>query len=260
MTRRGLLGALWVCGTLACGDAGGGAEDDTTDGGQMTAAPTGTSDTPTGPGDPSGEPGGVCEPDMHSGEGTYYAADGSGNCSFDAGPDPLIAAMNHTDYAVAAACGACVEVTGPDATITVRIVDRCPECPAGDIDLSEAAFTMIARKELGRVPISWHYVSCPVTGNLVYRFKEGSSQWWTAVQVRNHRNPIATFEYRDAGGQWKSVARAEYNYFIDEAGMGPGPLDFRVTDVSGNVLEDIGVPLGDATLADGASQFPACGG
>ena len=32
---------------------------------------------------------------MHSGEGTYYGADGSGNCSFDAAPgDPLVAAMN----------------------------------------------------------------------------------------------------------------------------------------------------------------------
>ena len=116
---------------------------------------------------------------------------------------------------------------------------------------------MIAAKELGRVPISWRYVSCPVTGNLTYRFKEGSSQWWTAVQVRNHRNAIASFEVR-IDGAWQSVARAEYNYFIEEGGMGPGPLDFRVTDVEGNVIEDLGVPLGDATSASGASQFPAC--
>jgi hypothetical protein len=39
--------------------------------------------------------GAVCDGAMHSGEGTYYGADGSGNCSFDAAPgDPLVAAMN----------------------------------------------------------------------------------------------------------------------------------------------------------------------
>ena len=72
--------------------------------------PDGTSDTRPdtgGPGgDPSGDPtddpsgggeGGVlCDGAEHTGEGTYYAADGSGNCSFPAGPAdfPMVAAMN----------------------------------------------------------------------------------------------------------------------------------------------------------------------
>ena len=68
----------------------------------------------------------------------------------------MIGAMNHTDYADSAACGACVELTGPNATITIRIVDRCPECPAGDIDLSPEAFAAIAELSQGRVPITWH--------------------------------------------------------------------------------------------------------
>ncbi len=243
--------ALSACGANSGEDHGGADSDagDTDTVGQVTE--------PSG--DPSGA-GGVCEAEMHSGEGTYYGADGSGNCSFDAAPgDPLVAAMNHTDYAGSAACGACVEVVGPDATIVVRVVDQCPECPAGDIDFSEAAFARIADPKLGRVPITWRYASCPVTGNLRYRFKEGSSQWWTAVQVRDHRNAIATFEVRK-GGAWQAVSRADYNYFIDEAGMGPGPFDFRVTDVEGNVVEDLGVPLMEAGEVAGAGQFPACGG
>lgn len=245
--------ALVVVMVLAgCGAHSGGASEGG-DSGQMTGLA----------GDAGSDPsaGGVCDGVMHSGEGTYYGADGSGNCSFDAAPgDPLVAAMNDADYAGAAACGACVEVTGPDATIVVRVVDRCPECPAGDIDFSEAAFAMIASKELGRVPITWQYTSCPVSGSLAYRFKEGSSQYWTAVQVRNHRNPIASFEVSDGMGGWKSVPRADYNYFIDAGGMGPGPFDFRVTDTLGNVVEDRGVPLIEAGDAPGAGQFPACGG
>lgn len=252
---------VWGCALAAglcaaCGDAGeDGAADDASAAGDPSGDPSGA----TG-GDPTDvSPGLYCEEGQRTGEATYYAADGSGNCSFPAAPgDPLIAAMNHTDYAGSAACGACVRIDGPDGQITVRVVDRCPECPPGDIDLSEAAFTMIAAKELGRVPIAWRYVSCPVDGEIAYHFKEGSSQWWTAVQIRDHRNAIAQLEVRGEDGAWKVVPRLEYNYFVDEAGMGPGPLSFRVTDVAGNVLEDSGIPLLDAAEAPGAQQFPAC--
>ena len=41
-------------------------------------------------------------------------------------------------------CGAHVEISGPKGTIVVRIVDQCPECPEGNIDLSAEAFALIA--------------------------------------------------------------------------------------------------------------------
>ena len=157
-------------------------------------------------------------------------------------------------------CGACVQIDGPSGQIVVKIVDSCPGCAPGDIDLSEGAFPMIAAKELGRVPISWRYVSCATDGPIVYHFKEGSNQWWTAVQIRGHKNPIASLEYKDAMGQWKAVARVDYNYFVEDAGMGPGPYSFRVTDTEGHVLEDSGIPFVEAGDAPGAGQFPACGG
>src|SRR5215468_659791 len=79
-------------------------------------------------------------PAPESGDGTYYAADGTGNCSFDASPnDLMVAAMNDPDYQDAAWCGACLAVTGPKGTVTVRVVDRCPECKHGDLDLSPQA-------------------------------------------------------------------------------------------------------------------------
>ena len=40
--------------------------------------------------------------------------------------------------------------------------------------------------------------------------------------------------------------------------MGPGPIDFRVTDVEGNVVEEIGLTVQDAAEVAGAGQFPAC--
>ncbi|MCY1054398.1 expansin EXLX1 family cellulose-binding protein [Nannocystis sp. SCPEA4] len=228
--------------------------------GETTSGETGTGETTGGPGTGSETTGGLaCESEDHAGKATYYAADGSGHCSFAANPgDDMVAAMNAPDYMASAVCGACVQVDGPDGQIVVRIVDSCPECVAGHIDLDEDAFPMIADKDLGVVPVTWRYVSCPLDGPIVYQFKEGSSQWWTAVQIRNHRNAIATVEFKDAMDQWQGLERVDYNYFIAETGMGPGPYALRVTDVHGNTLEDSGIPLVEAGEAPGAGQFPPC--
>ena len=40
--------------------------------------------------------------------------------------------------------------------------------------------------------------------------------------------------------------------------MGEGPLEFRVTDVLGGVVEDAGIPLLDDDDAPGSAQFPTC--
>lgn len=238
--------SMLLLAALGCGDDGGGAERDLGPTEGMDAGPV--------------EPGMCAAPEAHEGEGTYYTfADGSGNCSFPATPgDLMVGAMNDADYADSAACGTCARIEGPDGVITVRIVDRCPECPAGDIDLSPEAFEQIAPLSAGRVPIRWTYVPCEVSGPVVYHFKDGSNQWWTAVQLRNHRHAIARFEYQDEGGDFVAVPRVDYNYFVDEGGMGPGPFTFRVTDVHGNVLTDSGIPLLDDGDAPGASQFPPC--
>jgi len=209
----------------------------------------------------AGETPASCEPaEERTGEGTYYDfADGSGNCSFDPTPDDLlVGAMNETDYAGSAVCGSCVEIEGPRGMVDVRIVDRCPECAPGDIDLSPEAFSHIANLVDGRVPIRWRQIPCPVSGPIVYKFKDGSNQWWTAVQVRNHRHPVASFEWSGPGGDWLPVERLMYNYFVAPSGMGPGPLSFRVTDIHGHQLVDTGVPqLTDAEFP-GTAQFPPC--
>lgn len=209
---------------------------------------------------------------LHSAQATYYfGADGTGNCTFDAIPgDKMVAALSYLEYSdpqPAAYCGAYAEVTGPKGTIMVRIVDKCPDIPDDPnnpttgcghwhLDLSPEAFDKIADRQLGRVPISWRVVSPELSGPIVYHFKDGSNQWWTAVQIRNHRNPIATFEYKNDQGQWVSVERVDYNYFVKNGGMGPGPYSFRVTDVYGNVLVDSGIVGGDNVSRNGAAQFP----
>jgi len=200
------------------------------------------------------------EPVIHSGEATYYSfASGAGACLFDSTPGNLmIGAMNQFDYENSLICGACVQVTGPLSTIVIRIVDLCPGCSKGSIDLSPLAFSMIADTLLGRVPISWQIVPCDSNNPVKYRFKEGSSQWWTAVQIRNHRYPIYSFEYLTSQQTFKQVNRMSYNYFVEPSGMGPGPFTFRITDIYGHMLTDSLIILSPAEIENGEKQFPLC--
>jgi expansin (peptidoglycan-binding protein) len=195
---------------------------------------------------------------LHQGIATYYDATGAGACGFDPSPNDLrVTALNAEEYNNAAYCGAYVEVYGPSGTVTVRIVDLCPECKTGHLDLSREAFAKIADPVLGRVSITWRIVSPALSGPIAYHFKDGSNQWWTAVQIRNHRNPIAKFEYRTSGGQWVTVPRVSYNYFVQQnPGMGVGPYTFRVTDMYDNTLTDSGIPFIENGTVNGAAQFP----
>ena len=95
-----------------------------------------------------------------TGEATYYAADGTGACGFAASPsDLMVTAINKSQYAKSL-CGRCVSVTGPKGTVKVRIVDLCPGCAFGGLDLGAQAFAKISPLSAGRVKITWSFVPC----------------------------------------------------------------------------------------------------
>jgi expansin (peptidoglycan-binding protein) len=178
--------------------------------------------------------------EVQEGVATFYDADGTGNCSFDASPDDVVA-LALPEYDESASCGGCLRVTGPDGEVTVRVVDSCPPCHEHgvNLDLSESAFAKIADPKRGRIPITYRLVECPVSGNLAFHFKSGSSKYWTAIQVRNHKLPIAKLEYR-RGSSWVAMPRANYNYFVAEEGVGdqPNGLRLRVTASDGQRIEE----------------------
>jgi expansin (peptidoglycan-binding protein) len=193
------------------------------------------------------------------GDATYYDADGTGNCSFDrSASGDLVAALNGPDYAHAAWCGACLAVSGPGGEVVVRVVDQCPGCKHGDLDLGRDAFARIAPLSAGRVRITWQEVACPVSGPIAYQLKSGSNASWVAIQLRNHRYAIDKLEARRSDGSYQALARADYNYFVAPSGLGAGPFALRVTDVRGQVLEDSAIALGDAVSRPGSGQFAVC--
>ena len=86
-----------------------------------------------------------------------------------------------------------------------------------------------------------------MAGNIAYHFKDGSNPWWVAVQVRNHRNPLAQFEVLQNGG-WASLPRQQWNYFWRAPVWAAGRSPSRVTDVFGNQDRYENVPLLDDEL------------
>ncbi len=186
---------------------------------------------------------------------TYYDPSGPWNCGFDHDPQDMdIAAIIGSEYQGSAVCGACAEIQGPKGTLRVRIVDRCPDCTtAGHLDLSPSAFDKLADRALGRVPVKWRFVTCPVTGAMRYRFKEGSSQWWTGIQVRNHHKPIRKLEWLNVL-TWVEVPRQEYNYF-EYSGLGLGPLTLRITSWDGEVVQEVLPGIFDSQVLTGVRQF-----
>ena len=178
--------------------------------------------------------------EQHSGDGTFYTfADGGGACLYDKTSDFHIAALNAPDWANSAWCGACADVSGPNGNaIRVRIVDECADCAKGQLDFHPDAFAVLAPKEQGRIAITWSFVACDAEGPVKYKFKDGSNPFWTAVQVRNSRFPIAKLESSKDGAAWSEAQRQNYNYFLNPGGFGGGATQVRITAQNGETLID----------------------
>ena len=182
-----------------------------------------------------------CFPTVFQGEGTFYdgvAGTSSGNCSLPvAANDNFHCALNNFDYDNSNACGACITVTGPNGSVTLQVVDRCPECASGDVDMTEEAFSQIANVIDGRVPITWQFTTCSenINNSIQVFFKEGTSQFWTAIQFRNSIHAISSMEYQLANGTWVNTSRELFNFFIEPSGIAT-PMNLRVTSILGEQL------------------------
>ncbi|NYF20811.1 expansin (peptidoglycan-binding protein) [Xanthomonas sp. JAI131] len=154
--------------------------------------------------------------------------------------DAMITALNPAQMnyggVPAALAGAYLQVQGPRGTATVYVTDLYPEGGDCGLDLSPNAFAAIGDMSAGHLPISWKVVAAPIDGNVVYRIKEGSSQYWAAIQVRNHLYPVVKFEYKKDGA-WVSLPKMPYNHFVGEQ-MGAQLLEVRLTDIRGQVVTD----------------------
>ncbi|RCH79359.1 hypothetical protein CU098_005752 [Rhizopus stolonifer] len=97
---------------------------------------------------------------QYSGEGTYYTPS-LGSCGTQSSSTDLVAALNAVQMNNPAnpnlnpTCGKYVNVKGPKGSVRVKIVDTCPPCASGDLDLSPTAFAEIGEIIAGRINITW---------------------------------------------------------------------------------------------------------
>jgi expansin len=180
---------------------------------------------------------------------THYVLAGLPNCGYSPPADGLYVALPAPEYADAAGCGGYLEVTGPEGSVRVKVIDQCPECAAGHIDLSETAFARLAPLAAGLINVSYAPLADPaLPGPVSVEVKQGSSQYWLALLADNTGNPLANVQVETASG-WLSLTRASYNYWIAASGAGPGPFTVRLTDTQGHQVTVSGI-----TLSPGAVQ------
>jgi hypothetical protein len=180
---------------------------------------------------------------------THYVLAGLPNCGYTAPADGLFVALPAPEYAGAAGCGGYLEVSGPGGSVRVKVIDQCPECAAGHIDLSETAFARLAPLPAGLINVSYTQLANPaLPGPVAVTVKQGSSQYWLALLIDNTGNPLTAVQVQTSSG-WLSLARASYNYWIAASGAGQGPFTVRLTDTQGHQVTVAGI-----TLSPGAVQ------
>lgn len=142
------------------------------------------------------------------------------------------------------------------------MVDHCPACAAGQLDLSAAAFERIADPRDGVARVGYRLVRDPQPAQeLTYEVQPDSSSSWFGILFGGTGNPLREAAVRPAdGGPWRQLTRRGDNYWT-VSGAGPGPFTVRVTDVFGNEAEiaDVVVEPGrypaGARLYSGAPSF-----
>ncbi|GMF31337.1 unnamed protein product [Phytophthora fragariaefolia] len=208
--------------------------------------------------------------EFFTGDGTAYTLGDttSGNCNMMSSlgfATTDYAALNNEQWDGLQNCGRCAEVTCADSrctdktkSVVVQILDRCPECKHGDLDLSPSVFKTLTGSDPSRYTIKWKFVDCPVTGNVNYCLKGGSNNFWTAIQPTNVATGIKSLQIN---GKATTMLDGAYYYLLDGSGKASTDLS-KVTvslmDVNGVSMKDT-VSLSAGSCTKGTKQFPSSG-
>ncbi|QIS03611.1 hypothetical protein F5X71_15935 [Nocardia brasiliensis] len=192
-----------------------------------------------------------------SGEARFYSFGRRVSCSYPDLPlDGLYVGMSTAEYGTAERCGGYLDVAGPRGSVRVQIVDRCPGCAPGQLDLSTAAFSRIADLSDGVAKVGYTLVRNPepVT-ELTYEVKPDATATWFSILFAGTGNPLHEVAIRPAtGGAWQQLTRGMDNYWsISRAG--PGPFAARLTDIHGNRVEIAGITVEPGLRPTGARLY-----
>lgn len=100
----------------------------------------------------------------YNGRGTFYAV-GLGNCGWSNSASDKVVALNTAQYGSTSqksgSCGQTITVNYNGKSQQAQIVDSCPTCPYGGLDMSTSLFSALTNGNmgLGEIQVSWHYGS-----------------------------------------------------------------------------------------------------
>ncbi|KAG6604684.1 Expansin protein 3 [Phytophthora cinnamomi] len=188
-----------------------------------------------------------------AGQQTYFQGDGTpynlngvnmGNCAFMSSWSKAATnyvAVNQAQWDGLKHCGQCIEATCIDSkcknknsAVILQVVDRCPECKYGDLDMSPSALTKIVGYNPGRIKIGWKYVDCPNPGTIKVCLKQGSNPWWVAVQPTNARIAVSSVAIN---GKKATLLDGAYFYYIQSRDEVPfNKLKVTISSVEGDMV------------------------
>jgi expansin (peptidoglycan-binding protein) len=204
-----------------------------------------------------------CITAYYVGDGTAYTLGSieSGNCNFlysgYAGAITDYAAINNAQWDALTNCGRCVTVKCVDSrctssqSATVQILDRCPECKMGDLDLSPSVFKTLTGSDPSRYKIQWEFIKCPITGNIRYCFSRGGNGWWAAIQPTNFADGI----YRMRINDMEATITPNAYYYLTNQWVNTSDVRIELTNINGYTITDR-VSLRAGECSEGTSQFP----
>lgn len=135
-------------------------------------------------------------------------------------------------------CDTCISVQTARGKSAVLRVVSWGQTTKNSIDVSPDAWTILNSGEDPR-SMTWQFTKCPDTGNIMYEFKPGTHEWWSAFWVRNARLPIKSVEVKGAGHDFGGTTLDGDGSRVDAAGgFGKGAFTIRVTSVDGQVITD----------------------
>lgn len=196
----------------------------------------------------------------YTGDATTYTLSGVGAGGLDASEvSDYYAALNDPQWDGSAWCGAWVEITGPSGTSTVQIVDLCPGCPSGHLDLGPIPFMEVTGDSSGIYPISWRLVSRPGSpGPIHFYSAAGSNGYYLKLQAANIVNPVASMEIFHEGSYVAMALQSDNHYLITPGIPIVDPFTIRVTDIYSNQVVSTNLTFsGTANGQDGGGNFPA---
>jgi len=177
------------------------------------------------------------------GSASFYTASRGGECGFGPPSSDAYAALGTAEYASGGACGEWLDVTGPAGVTRVEVVDECPGCPPGKIDLSKAAFTRIGALSAGIIPVSYTTVVDPQPPTAMrVKVKGGTAYSALSVVIDGHGDRLSTVELQTPAG-FVPLRRGSDNHWTAPSGAVAAPFTLRVSDVYGHQVTAGGLSL-----------------